>query len=208
MNRHALVPLIAAILPIFIGAAVWSRQFDPPPNPDDYPPAGEEQVVDAAPAAPDPAEVQVEMDKLRRDLELAISLLEQSFGRPVQLENVHTTPVTLTAYSSTPDQCDASPHITASNKPVRHGVIAVSDDIIKELGLTFGQRVLIPGHGVFEVQDRMNPRWHRRVDIWHDDREAARLFGVQKGTILWVTDSQEEKGLDKKERLIAMADKG
>jgi len=203
MNRFAYALLFAAILPVLVGAAIWPRQA---PSKDlvEIPSA----VVDTGPPVPAPvAESQADVKKLRRDLNLAISLLEKSFGEPVQLENVHTVPVTLTAYSSTPDQCDSSPYITASNKPVRHGVIAVSDDIIKELGLSFGQRVLIPGHGVFEVQDRMNPRWHRRVDIWHDDREAARLFGIQKGTMLWIG-SQEKRATAAKEPLMAMAEKG
>ena len=208
MNRPTCALLLVAILPVLIGAAIWPHQPAASQNLRESHPGGEPQVVDAGPALPDPvAEFQEELDRLRRDLELAVSLLEKSFGLPVQLENVRTTPVTLTAYSSTPDQCDSSPHITASNKPVRRGIIAVSNDIMKELGIGFGQRVLIPGHGVFQVQDKMNPRWRRRVDIWHDDREAARLFGKQKGTILWIADSQEEKGQEKKERLIAMADK-
>lgn len=190
MNRYACALIFAAILPVLIGAAIWPHQSASSQGLVEPQPAGA-QVVDAGPALPDPAaEFQGEMDRLRRDLDLAISLLEKSFGGPIQLENVRTIPVTLTAYSSTPDQCDSSPHITASNKPVRHGVIAVSNDIMKELGIGFGQRVLIPGHGVFVVQDKMNPRWHRRVDIWHDDREAARLFGIQKGTMLWIARSQ------------------
>jgi 3D (Asp-Asp-Asp) domain-containing protein len=203
MNRPTCALLFVAILPVLIGAAIWP--YEPASSQTlSGTPAMELQVVDAAPAAPDPmTEFQNELEKLRRDLDLAISLLEKSFGRPVQLENVHTAPVTLTAYSSTPEQCDSTPHITASNKPVRHGVIAVSDDIVKELGLAFGQRVLIPGHGVFEVQDRMNRRWHRRVDIWHDDREAARLFGIQKGTMLWVASSPGDEKKEK-EPLIAM----
>jgi 3D (Asp-Asp-Asp) domain-containing protein len=120
------------------------------------------------------------------ELQQAMSLLQECFGAPVELSRVRTLPVTLTAYSSTEDQCDEDPHITASNKPVRNGIIAVSHDLMVEWGLTFGQRVLIPGHGLYEVQDRMNRRWQRKVDIWHNDREAARLFGRQKGVLIWI----------------------
>jgi 3D (Asp-Asp-Asp) domain-containing protein len=193
MNRHACALLIAAILPVLIGAAMWPHHTESSQLRGDTAQIEPTQIVDAAPAPPaPPPEFHDELIRLRRDLDLAISLLEKSFGTPVQLQNVRTSPVTLTAYSSTPDQCDSTPHITASNKPVRHGIIAVSDDIVKELGISFGQKVLIPGHGVFEVQDRMNPRWHRRVDIWHSDREAARLFGIQKGTMLWIARSQAQ----------------
>jgi 3D (Asp-Asp-Asp) domain-containing protein len=127
-----------------------------------------------------------ELTKATYELNKAMEILEECFGGAVDLERVRSVPVTLTAYSSTEDQCNEEPHITASNRPVRIGIIAVSFDIMEELGLTFGQRVLIPGHGLFQVQDRMNRRWHRRVDIWHNDREAAMLFGRQQGTMLWI----------------------
>lgn len=199
MNRHAYALVFAAMLFVFIGAAIWPHQSALSQSCSDPLEIEESQAAGTGPAltTPSPA-FQEELTRLRRDLDLAISLLEKSFGRPVQLENVRNTPVTLTAYSSTPDQCDSTPHITASNKPVRHGIIAVSDDIMKELGITFGERVLIPGHGVFEVQDKMNPRWRRRVDIWHDDREAAKLFGIQKGTMLWIGRSPAESENDRK----------
>ena len=128
----------------------------------------------------------VQMAVLEKDLNHALEILQEAFGAPVELKSIRTTKVTLTAYSSTRDQCDATPHITASNTSVRRGVVAVSQDLIEELGLHFGQRVLIPGHGIFEVQDKMNSRWRRRVDIWHGDKEAARLFGKKKGTLIWV----------------------
>jgi 3D (Asp-Asp-Asp) domain-containing protein len=126
------------------------------------------------------------------ELQQAMAILQECFGAPVDLSQVRTLPVTLTAYSSTEDQCDDTPHITASNKPVRNGIIAVSHDLMTEWGLTFGQRVLIPGHGLFEVQDRMNRRWQKKVDIWHNDREAARLFGRQKGMLLWIANETSE----------------
>lgn len=129
--------------------------------------------------------------RVREELDRAMDLLATCFGHPVALERVRTLPVTLTAYSSTVDQCDATPHITASLQSVRPGVIAVSDDLVKEMGLQFGQKVLIPGHGIFEVQDRMHPRWQRTVDIWVGDRKAALLFGKRQGTLMWVVPEPE-----------------
>ncbi len=124
--------------------------------------------------------------RLRQDLDQALKILTTCFGEPVELDRVRSEPITMTAYSSTVSQCDDTPHITASMQPVRPGIIAVSDDLVKELGLQFGQRVLIPGLGIYEVQDRMHPRWRRTVDIWVADRKAALLFGRQKGTLFWV----------------------
>ena len=126
------------------------------------------------------------------ELNRALSILEDCFGAPVRLDEVRSVPVTLTAYSSTVDQCDATPHVTATNRPVRIGIVAVSDDLRKELGITFGTRVLIPGHGVFEVQDKMNSRWTRRVDIWHNDREAAMGFGKQEGLLIWMATAKAQ----------------
>jgi hypothetical protein len=62
-------------------------------------------------------------------------------------------PVTVTGYSSTSDQTDTTPFITASNTRVRTGVIALSRDLLREFtpGAPFGygDRVEIEGVGVF-----------------------------------------------------------
>lgn len=84
--------------------------------------------------------------------------------------------VSATAYSSTVDQCDASPFITASGQHVRDGIIATNF-------LPFGTRVKIPelyGDKVFEVQDRMNRRYQTRIDIWMPTRGEAIQFGVRR----------------------------
>jgi len=137
---------------------------------------------------PDPAK---ELVSTRRDLQQALSLLVECFGHPVDLKQIRSTAITITAYSSTADQCDSTPHLTASAQPVRVGILAVSRDLIEEMGLSFGQRVLLPGYGLFEIRDLMHPRWRRKVDIWESDREAARLFGKQKGTLIWMDTRKE-----------------
>lgn len=141
------------------------------------------ETVFADTIPPQPEAVQV-----RSELDQAMALLRTCFGTPVQLDRVRSLPVTLTAYSSTVSQCDETPHYTASDQAVRNGIVAVSDDLVREMGLRFGQKVLIPGYGIFEVQDRMNPRWRRTVDIWISDQKAASLFGKQKGILLWVAE--------------------
>jgi 3D (Asp-Asp-Asp) domain-containing protein len=128
---------------------------------------------------------------LRKDLEQAMAILEVCFNTPVTLERVRSVPITLTAYTSTVEECDDTPYFTASDKPVRPGIISVSADLVREMGLKFGQRVLIPGHGIFEVQDRMNPRLRRTVDIWMADRKVALLFGRQKGTLFWIASPEK-----------------
>lgn len=137
---------------------------------------------------PDPVQ---ELADTRRDLQRALGLLVECFGHPVDLKQVKSTAVTISAYSSTAGQCDSTPHLTASDHPVRVGILAVSRDLVEEMGLAFGQRVLLPGYGLFEVRDLMHPRWRRKVDIWESDREAARLFGRQQGTLIWVVENKQ-----------------
>ena len=89
---------------------------------------------------------------------------------------VKTINVMVTAYSSTPDQTDDTPFITASGKYVKDGIIANNM-------LAFGTKVKIPelyGDKVFTVEDRMNKRkgdYH--VDIWMPDKLSAVNFGVK-----------------------------
>ena len=84
--------------------------------------------------------------------------------------------VTVTAYSSTPDQTDDTPFITASGK-------VVSDGIVASNFLTFGTKLRFPqlfGNKIFVVEDRMHQRYSsNRVDIWFPDRESAENFGIQ-----------------------------
>lgn len=93
---------------------------------------------------------------------------------------VKTIKVVLTAYSSTPDQTDDSPFITASNKHVIDGIVANNM-------LPFGTKIRIPalyGDKIFTIEDRMNRRksdYH--FDIWMSDRSLALNFGVKAAEI-------------------------
>jgi 3D (Asp-Asp-Asp) domain-containing protein len=86
--------------------------------------------------------------------------------------------VKVTAYSPTIDQCDDTPFITASNQRVRDGIVALSRDLEKEFKFKFGDLVTLDGIGVFEFQDRMHPRWERKVDVFMWKRQDALEFGV------------------------------
>lgn len=92
--------------------------------------------------------------------------------------------VIVTAYSSTPDQTDSTPFITAWNTKVRDGIVACNF-------LPFGTKVLIPeysGKKIFTVEDRMARRHKNRVDIWFPTREAAKVFGIQELEIIVLKD--------------------
>lgn len=88
--------------------------------------------------------------------------------------------VTVTAYH----HCPGSRGITASGERVRSGIIAVSRDLVRNLSLDFGSRVLLHGYGVFQVQDLMAPRWNRRVDIYLDNQRKACDFGLRRYVVL------------------------
>jgi len=84
--------------------------------------------------------------------------------------------VTATAYSSTVDQTDDTPFITASGTYVRDGIAAANF-------LPFGTVFRIPdlyGDKVFVVEDRMNQRYWHRVDIWFPERQMAKEFGIKQ----------------------------
>lgn len=88
--------------------------------------------------------------------------------------------LTITAYSSTPDQTDSTPFTTASGSKVEAGIVASNF-------LPFGTQIKIPrffGDQVFTVQDRMAKRFSNRVDIWFPSRNSAEQFGIQKADIV------------------------
>jgi len=134
---------------------------------------------------------------LRQDLGLAayrpellgapdLALIDEMWGlMQVQAPQAQAIviPVTVTAYSSSASECDEDPHLTASNRPVRHGIIALSRDLLKrytpEGPFDWGDRVHLEGVGEFVVEDAMSPRYSKRADIWCPDSVSAIAWGVQ-----------------------------
>ncbi|MFH1585054.1 MAG: hypothetical protein ABIB12_02930 [Patescibacteria group bacterium] len=87
--------------------------------------------------------------------------------------------VVITAYSSTPEQTDSTPFITASGTSVRDGVVAANF-------LPIGTKIMIPGlygEKIFVVEDRMHPRKGYQVDIWFPTYWEAKNFGAKNATI-------------------------
>jgi 3D (Asp-Asp-Asp) domain-containing protein len=82
--------------------------------------------------------------------------------------------VLVTAYSSTVDQTDSTPFITANGTHVHDGTIAANF-------LKFGTKVKFPslyGDKIFTVEDRMKSDY--KVDIWFPTRQEAKNFGVKR----------------------------
>ncbi|MEK7103033.1 MAG: hypothetical protein AAB870_01660 [Patescibacteria group bacterium] len=88
--------------------------------------------------------------------------------------------VSATAYSSTPDQTDGSPCITANGYNVCKGN---QENVLAANFLPFGTKVRLPdiyGDRIFIVQDRMARRFSNRIDVWMKTRQAAMQFGIKK----------------------------
>ncbi len=93
--------------------------------------------------------------------------------------------VIVTAYSSSPDETDYTPHITAFGTEARDGVIANNC-------LPFKTEVQIPevfGDKIFTVEDRKNARYSCKwVDVWYPSKEEAKKFGIVRGVEMVVFD--------------------
>jgi 3D (Asp-Asp-Asp) domain-containing protein len=92
--------------------------------------------------------------------------------------------IVLTGYTSSRRETDSTPFLTASMTRTRQGCLALSRDLLRtftpDAPYDFGDYVLIPGVGVFIVEDTMHARWRNRGDIWFADRAAALRWGRRR----------------------------
>ncbi|MFQ6077927.1 MAG: hypothetical protein ACE5NJ_02150, partial [Thermodesulfobacteriota bacterium] len=105
---------------------------------------------------------------------------------------IRAIPVKVTAYNPVGSQTDSSPLITASNKRVRVGMVALSRDLEREFGFRFGDTVYLNGLGRFVFEDRMHRRKRRHVDILMLNPVDARRFGV-KSSYLYVLEEPPKR---------------
>ena len=89
--------------------------------------------------------------------------------------------VSISAYSSSPDETDGSPYVPAAGGINKVGQIAVSPDLYKR-GWTFNKSVIIEGVGTFVIRDLMNEKWTKKIDILMSSKDKAKKFGNKKGT--------------------------
>jgi|YelNatPaOPRAMG01_1025707.scaffolds.fasta_scaffold06605_9 3D (Asp-Asp-Asp) domain-containing protein len=102
---------------------------------------------------------------------------DQTFLLPLKLQTVKERRwVTVTGYSSTVEETDEDPFITASGKWVADGFVASN-------ALPFGTQIRFPElfpNKIFIVEDRMNQRYdEEHIDIWFNSKELAKEFGVK-----------------------------
>lgn len=106
----------------------------------------------------------------------------KSFGKLPVSEDAQprkTFTIPITAYTSEVGQTDDSPCITASGMDVCKRNM---EDIVAANFLPMGTRVRIPelyGDRIFTVQDRMNARYDKHMDVWLKDLKQAKQFGLK-----------------------------
>ena len=83
--------------------------------------------------------------------------------------------VTVTAYSSTKDQTDGDPYLTAVGTLVRDGIVAANFLPIGTV-VRFSDKF---GEKIFVVEGRMHEKYGLQVDIWISNQEEAKKFGIQ-----------------------------
>ncbi len=97
--------------------------------------------------------------------------------------------VIASAYTSHASQTDGSPFIGAWGHRFSPGmhIVAVSNDLIREYGLTNGSKIRIGGlDGYYTVRDKMNKRYRKHIDIYMGlDRIKALRWGRRSVVIYW-----------------------
>lgn len=138
------------------------------------------------------ANADMEHEHIGLDSQTVALIIEQMknetrpYGRLPQSENANprrTYTIPVTAYTSEVGQTDDSPCITASGLDVCERNV---ENVVAANFLPIGTRVRIPelyGDHVFYVEDRMNERYHYKMDIWMKEKAAAKQFGVKYATI-------------------------
>lgn len=97
--------------------------------------------------------------------------------------------VDATAYTSSVEECDSDPFTTADGSTTRDGIIATNF-------LPFNTKIRIPsvfGNRVFEVHDRMNARYWKRIDVWMSDKGEMRKFGLHKNISIEIVEMGDGK---------------
>lgn len=102
-------------------------------------------------------------------------------------------PLVFTAYNALVGQTDDTPNITASNKEIFPGVLALSRELITRYGyggnIKYGDKVwvVVP----MQVEDTMNKRWRGRGDVYMLNYDEARQFGRRSGILYHKGDEVE-----------------
>lgn len=162
-------------------------------------------IAKTIPNKPLVTEDQIAIDKttyewMNSELRRRTNLLEDIFDTNMDNYSEYSLDVTLTAYSASVDECDATPEVTASGEPSRVGLVALSPDLYEDTTIKHGSSVLLfhDGEclGLFKVEDNTSSykrkntkkpiKIERTVDILHGNKEAAIRWGIRPGRLVWI----------------------
>lgn len=99
--------------------------------------------------------------------------------------------MTLTSYRPVPEQTDSTPTYTSiGDRTTRFGC-AVSQDLLKNGLVAYGDILYIPGYGYRVVNDTMNARHKNHVDLLVNTHEEEKAVGMRHLQVFKVTQPME-----------------
>lgn len=115
--------------------------------------------------------LQEKVDKLQTEDIIITSMFKPNLTDTVRYD---LKDVTVTSYNNLTSQTDNTPNITATNRPVREGIVAVSPDLLKKGIVHYGDLLYISCFDKwYVVEDTMNPRFEKRIDVFLFDKQES-----------------------------------
>jgi 3D (Asp-Asp-Asp) domain-containing protein len=102
------------------------------------------------------------------------------FVAPTTNQNSIRIYTTITGYSSSYDETDDTPWLTAAGTIARNGIAASNF-------LPLGTKIRIPklfGQKTFVIEDRLHSRFYDRIDIWFPTKWEAKHFGIHSNILI------------------------
>jgi len=88
--------------------------------------------------------------------------------------------LTVTSYQALPEQTDSSPNWTSIGQHVHTMGAAVSQELLISGEVCYGDVVKVPGFGLKVINDVMNKRHSKRLDIFVENHAAEVNVGTRK----------------------------
>jgi hypothetical protein len=118
----------------------------------------------------------------------------------------------VTSYRSVPAQTDSTPYITSTGERVHKHGAAVSRDLLCPYSygvgkfhskkdcpfnkkIHYGDWLYVPNYGIKVVNDTMNERIKKGIDLWVGSYEEEKSIGVQKLKVYVIGDYKEPHGI-------------
>ena len=114
-----------------------------------------------------------------------------SFSRMLSLAAIFWTTVSMSAY--TPHETGS--RITASGEKAKEGYTCAANFV------PIGSVIIYEGHKYY-VQDRMNPKYNRHVDLFMESHKKALQFGRKEAKVQVITPDDSHLKLPKEDKTV------